>query len=88
MRDNNYTQCVKNMRDCTVSQKRKRRYWTDDELRKLRSMLNSMIDGTCLDGVFSNHSQFIGGIYFPSGNIQFVGTLSAFDIGTRWNDMK
>lgn len=36
-------------------------------------------DGTCLNGAFSDFSEFIGGIYCPSGNIQFVGTLSGFD---------
>lgn len=35
-------------------------------------------DGTCLNGAFSNYSQFIGGIYYPSGKIQFIGTLSGF----------
>lgn len=35
-------------------------------------------DGTCLNGAFSDFSEFIGGIYYPSGSIQFVGTLSDF----------
>lgn len=41
-------------------------------------------DGTCLNGVFLDfYPAFIGGIYYPSGNIQFAGILSSFDVNNN-----
>lgn len=38
-------------------------------------------DGTCLKGAFRDSSEFIGGIYYPSGQIRFAGTLFDFGVG-------
>ena len=38
-------------------------------------------DGTYLNGAFHDCSEFIGGIYYPSGRIRFAGTLFNINVG-------